>query len=614
MSYDYDYTLVPPLAMARAVPPEAQPSRDWYAKVVKVVLQIAKNRLSLPDPSAVASSGGLIAAGADPGGGSEVLPLAQLDLPPIDLARSDLDSLDLDKANAGAGGLMPQGALDLAGRVLQIAAAVAIKGITDPFGVFDTILQQARGPSGRPRDVDDYRRLFRTLPLPSIAVASESDAVFASLRVAGYNPLVLQGVADPGAAFPVTDAHLAAAGLAGDTLAAAGGEGRLYLTDYRKLAEVVHGSFPAGPKYSFAPKALFVRPTGSGRLVPVAIQCGQDPLRYPVFGPGDGEAWTRAKILVNCADANHHELVSHLSHTHLLVEPFAIATPRRLPEAHPIRRLLSPHFEGTLAINDAAQRTLIRPGKQVDAALAGTIEASRAVAAKALMELDFDAMSVPRSLEARRVMAKELEYPYRDDALDVWKAISRWVEANVDASYADDAAIAADASLLAWGRELAAPDGGRLSTFGEGQPGAIRTRAWLTEALTTVIFTASAQHAAVNFAQGALMTFAPAVPGAAYRAAPLSEADTALWPRLDLYPPLDVAQVQMEFLTLLGSVHHTTLGQYPKDHFAETSLLPALQDFQAELASIGARIEVANQTRTRYPFLNPADIPQSINI
>ena len=41
--------------------------------------------------------------------------------------------------------------------------------------------------------------------------------------------------------------------------------------------------------------------------------------------------------------------VSHLGRTHLFIEPFVIATERQLGENHPLRLLLRPHFEGTLA-------------------------------------------------------------------------------------------------------------------------------------------------------------------------------------------------------------------------------------------------------------------------
>ncbi len=585
--YEYDYTYVPPLAMAATVPHAAKPTLRWTAKVVQVVLVIAKNRLSAPVPG-----------GYDPYAAH--LPLDHLGIEPIDLSKEDPAAVDLDADLVGD--------LGLAAKIVAIAGTLLAKEIFDPFGIFDEVLKEYAPPKGRPTSVEDYRSLFRTIPLPPIADTFTEDVTFGQLRVAGYNPLVIRGVDAPG--FAATDAHLAAAGLS-DTLAAAGAEGRLYLADYGALANVVNGNFPDGPKYLYAPKALFVRPRDGSGLVPVAIQC--DPA-LPVFGPGDGEAWSRAKTVVNCADANHHELVSHLGETHLLVEPFAIATPRRLAADHPVRRLLEPHYEGTLSINDAAQRTLITAGHQVDMALGGTIDASRAVSVQAVLGLDFEALFLPRRLADRRVTDPALAYPYRDDALQLWGALRDWVEANVVAAYADDDALRADADLAAWAAELAADDGGRLKTFGEGARGVVHTRAWLTDALTLVVFTASCQHAAVNFAQALFMSYAPAVPGALYRAAPLSVADTARSPALDLLPPLDMASVQLEFLTLLGSVHYTVLGQYEGHTFRSAGLGDALATLQSRLAAIDAGIDAANHTRIPYTLLKPTGIPQSINI
>jgi arachidonate 15-lipoxygenase len=60
-----------------------------------------------------------------------------------------------------------------------------------------------------------------------------------------------------------------------------------------------------------------------------------------VFYPNDpndtfaGKAWTQAKYVVNSADANHHELFSHLAWTHLVIEPFVVCTHRNLSEKPP---------------------------------------------------------------------------------------------------------------------------------------------------------------------------------------------------------------------------------------------------------------------------------------
>ena len=87
------------------------------------------------------------------------------------------------------------------------------------------------------------------------------------------------------------------------------------------------------------------------------------PRCTPIFTPSaaaDAQwGWEMAKLVVQVADGNYHELFTHLARTHLVIEAFAVATHRHLAQAHPLWALLVPHFEGTLFINDQAATSLI---------------------------------------------------------------------------------------------------------------------------------------------------------------------------------------------------------------------------------------------------------------
>lgn len=50
-----------------------------------------------------------------------------------------------------------------------------------------------------------------------------------------------------------------------------------------------------------------------------------------------------------------HEIVSHLTYTHLVLEGPMVAMNRQLSVDHPINTLLRPHLEGTAFINLEAQ-------------------------------------------------------------------------------------------------------------------------------------------------------------------------------------------------------------------------------------------------------------------
>ena len=131
-------------------------------------------------------------------------------------------------------------------------------------------------------------------------------------------------------------------------------EARLYLADYQLLDGAECGTYPHGQKYIYAPLALFVVEKSSRQLLPVAIQCKQKPASdNPIFTPRDGWNWTIAKTIVETADGNVHEAVTHLARTHLFMEPFVVSMHRQIGPNHPLARLLSPHFEATFTTSTA---------------------------------------------------------------------------------------------------------------------------------------------------------------------------------------------------------------------------------------------------------------------
>jgi len=476
-----------------------------------------------------------------------------------------------------------------------------------------------RGMSGgRPESLADYAELFQELELPAIAGHYREDATFAEQRVSGANPVWLRRASELPDHFPVSEEDFQAS-QPDDSLAAAQAEGRLYLADYAVLDGLECGDYPAAQKYLSAPLALFVVPARGARdLQPVAIQLEQRPgSSSPIVTPRDGWSWLDAKTRVQSADGNCHQAISHLGRTHLPLDAVVLATHRNLARNHPIFVLLSPHLEGTLSINESANTSLLAPEGGVDVVLAGTIEATRAVAARAASEWSLDDAGLPRDLELRGVDDAEVfpNYPYRDDGLLIWGAIQDWVRNYLTLYYPSDSEVQQDRELQAWVAELISPDYGRLR--GLGQSGRIRTRDYLGQVLTTLIFTASAGHAAVNFPQCTAMTYVPNWPLASFtpaRPGPHSEQDL-----LDLLPPLDVAHMQVSLGYLLGSIYYTQLGQYPKtlifDYFSDRRVREHEDRFNERLAEIEVEIGVRNRARRApYPHLLPSRIPQSTNL
>jgi arachidonate 15-lipoxygenase len=480
-----------------------------------------------------------------------------------------------------------------------------------------------KAPKGHASSLEDYRKLFTYLDLPESASLFQDDEFFASMRVAGPNPVMIERMTTADARFPVTEAQYKAVMGDQDSLQTAMQEGRIYLADYAVLDGALNGTYGTQPqtqKYAYAPLAMFAVPAHNATkrlLRPVAIQCGQSPTDYPVITPATGsDAWLMAKTIVQIADANFHEAVSHFARTHLLIEPFVTATHRQLPATHPLFQLLVPHFQGTLAINYAAHEFLVSSKGGVNGLLSSTIDNSRVLMVKGLRIRGFNADMLPRRLQARGVadLAALPVYPYRDDGLLIWAAIRNWVKDYLGLYYQSNADVKGDRAVQSWAQELVAFDGGRLQGFGDREEGQIETLDYLIDAVTMVIFTGSAQHAAVNFPQDGIMSFAPAMPTAGYLPATVVRAEATQKDWLELLPPLGQAQTQLNLLHLLGSVYFTKLGSYEDGHFADSRVVAPLLAFQNRLKEIEAIIDQRNGDRPPYNYLKPSKIPQSINI
>ena len=469
-------------------------------------------------------------------------------------------------------------------------------------------------PSNRPESIEEYFEFINSLNLPNGFEATiTDDEQFADTFLSGINPALIEQYTRFDRDFPVTNAQFRSCpGFEYDSLQSAQFFGRLFIVDLSLLAGREAGEHPRQPKFVYAPKLLLALPRWGGNLQPIAIQTGPDA-QYPIVTPADGQNWLMAKLIVKSAEVNHHEIVSHLGLTHLVIEPINLATFRHLADNHPIKTLLTPHFESTATINSLAANVLIARGGSVEKLLGLEFEESHKLVREARDAFNFEEAYLPNDLRRRNVeKGCRLEhYPYRDDALLVWREINRWCRDYVTTFYSSNTDVREDYELQAWCQEISSPDFGRVKGFGTN--GTISGREELREILTMIIFTASAQHAAVNFTQ-AEAALTPVQPLASYSNFDFSqqatEQDVA-----DLLPPVDNAISQSQILTLLGSTYYTQLGQYEEGTFTDPRLEAPLQLFKQRLESAEARIHRRNKNRARpYEHLLPSRIPQSINI
>ena len=485
----------------------------------------------------------------------------------------------------------------------------------DMAGIVDYFMPVPGGIVGdvREKSLQDFRDVFALSQPPSIVERFRSDEYFAECFVAGPDPTRLKRMTAIPGKFPITSEHLTALPeFATDDLDTAIAAGRVYWVDYEAMLELDDGVHPQAQKYMYSPMVAFCVPRRGGALRPFAIQTGQDPAGREVYTPADGHSWSLAKNCVLAAHNTYHEVLTHLGFTHLMSEPVLLAAVRNFAANHPVCVLLRRHFEGTFSINKLAVELLIQPGKAVEYLIGSDLKSTYPWLAKHRANHSFRDNYLPTKLASSGTDGQQRlpHFPYRDDGLLVWNAISAWVTDFVSAYYRDDNDVRADHELQAWAAEVATA--GQVRDFG-ATPGRIGDLHDLVEILTMVIWTAGPQHAAVNFAQKDHMAFLPANPLAGYTPEPKGKGHTeADW--LANLPPLDVAVQQFCVMTFLGSIHHTVLGDY-EDDFRGGPASGAHQRFLTHLTSVEDEIKARNRRRTMpYEYLQPSLIPNSTNI
>ncbi|KAG6437949.1 hypothetical protein SASPL_102880 [Salvia splendens] len=279
----------------------------------------------------------------------------------------------------------------------------------------------------------------------------------------------------------------------------------------------------------------------SGTLRPIAIELtrpkiGDKPHWNKVFVPSWEPTgvwlWRLAKSHVLAHDSGYHQLIGHWLRTHCCVEPYIIATHRQLSAMHPIYRLLHPHLRYTMEINALARQALINAD--------GIIETSFSPG-KYSMELSsvaydllwqFDLQALPAELISRGMAVEDPsaphglklvieDYPYANDGLLIWDAIKQWVTDYVRHYYLEPSLIQSDSELQAWWTEI------RMVGHGDKKDEPwwpdLKTPDDLIGILTTIIWTASAHHAAVNFGQFDYGAYFPNRPTIARVAMPTEE-------------------------------------------------------------------------------------------
>lgn len=391
--------------------------------------------------------------------------------------------------------------------------------------------------------------VFPQAELDSLFIWIDDDKEFARQRLGGANPNVIAS----GAKFDIAG-WIGGASNAGDlsalqtAMATAQAAGNLYICDYRPvLGSVITKDLVQKNRYLTAPVAIFE--VTNGALMPMAIQIDGTQASSYIFAPGDdhdpnGDAWLLAKLWTATADMTWWFSGSHLFNTHSIDMVFGIAAVNQmkavdplLPD-HPMLVLAEPHLVKSFNINTAVYNNAYEASTksggssgiyQTDSFCDQVLATGRIGIYEIINNLysnfDFEAAAFDKDMAARGLTSggiANISFPFRDDGKIWFDALAAFVSGIVDATYADDAAVAADGPLNGWMAQV-------QTAFNTNPGSAPRytwtpTKAALSAAFTNLIFVCSVQHTSVNNSMLNGWAFTPNGPFAMQAAPPADAA------------------------------------------------------------------------------------------
>ncbi|XP_061586510.1 polyunsaturated fatty acid lipoxygenase ALOX15B-like [Cololabis saira] len=441
----------------------------------------------------------------------------------------------------------------------------------------------------------------------------KEDSFFGYQFLNGANPTLIRRISSLPSNFPVTDnmvfphhEH---------NLDYEMRKGNIFLCDYKTMDGVQTSTINGKKQYLMAPLVLLHK-TADDEMMPIAIQLKQKPSEdNPIFLPTDSEYdWLMAKIFVRSADFNEHQLNGHLLRTHLMAEVFAVSLLRNVPMVHPLYKLLIPHTRYTLHINFLARKTLISKDGVFTQFVSSGGEGMITILKRSLSSMTYTSLCIPDDI-AERGLQDVPNYYYRDDGLRVWAIIHRFVDGILGHYYQNDSHVQQDSEVQKWILDIF--EHGFLSQASTGIPQRFTTLAELVNFVTMVIFTGSAQHAAVNSGQYDYGGWMPNNPISLQLPPPTKKGTASEATMLATFPDVNTTVRGMATMWLLSkqSSDFVPLGQYLEEHFSEETPCKVIQDFQKELELLSEAIKARNENlEVPYTYMDPEKVENSVAI
>ncbi|XP_015209685.1 polyunsaturated fatty acid 5-lipoxygenase-like [Lepisosteus oculatus] len=458
------------------------------------------------------------------------------------------------------------------------------------------------------RTIEDIRRvfLFPSKKAEYISKNWKDDAFFGSQFLNGCNPLLIKKYTEDKQKIPIKKLKMFYPDIEASIM-----EGIIYVVDYELLDGIRENVISGHQQFLAAPIVLLKEEDNT--LMPIAIQLTQKPADdEPIYTPCDGNAWLLAKIWVRNADFYIHELSSHLLQTHLVGEALFIAIYTSMSRKHPLLRLVSESGRFTLPINVIARNILVNEGGFFTQNTGLGKGAQLEILKRAFKQLTYQSLCLPDDLKNRGVENLS-NYYYKQDGLMIWAAINKFCDAVVNNYYRNDSDIKNDYELQRFIKQLYQNG---LSKCKGGWPNTLETREDTAKFLTTIMFTCSALHAAVNNGQYDTYAWMPNGPTTMRQPPPKLKEDVTEEYIMNTLPDINVTLESMSVAHFLSQPpSRNLLGQYSDEVKHEPKMKGPIEEFNEVLKKIEDYIDRRSKTQELpYEYLSPSSIENSITI
>ena len=348
-------------------------------------------------------------------------------------------------------------------------------------------------------------------------------------------------------------------------------------------------------------------------------------------------SWLLAKMHFRCADWQVYSVGTHFARAHAMSEVFGTSMFRNLPSAHPLYRILQPHFQGIIAVNAQARESLVSEGFNAFATFMSAGDTLQKLLENCCADLlKYKHLVIPKDFEDRGLMDIP-QYFYREDSIAMWDILHEYVTDMINLTYREDEDVKLDYELQNFINEIVEYGVGNFAEDGDF-PDRMENKEELATYITAMIFNVSCFHTGVNFQINKYLAYIVNAPPAIVLPPPAQNDHVTMETIMKSLPKKDMALVVMAATEMLGKFspierfYSQTKASGRKGYFGENmavsveqekkiaKMTSAMDALTAKIRERNAELEKehGNQKRFKhflaYNVLSPDNVPLTTEV